>query len=110
MHSDDLDRLVSSDLPREFRLRALLGGGPRGNVYDAFDAETGRRVALRVLAREPLVRAGLAEAVERTIAAAASLDHPSSRLTPKSVRWTQPGPIRKMWAGRTPPWTPPRRW
>jgi serine/threonine-protein kinase len=77
MHSDDLDRLVSSDLPREFRLRALLGGGPRGNVYDAFDAETGRRVALRVLAREPLVRAGLAEAVERTIAAAASLDHPS---------------------------------
>src|ERR1043165_6928718 len=77
MHPDDLDQAARADLTREFRLRGVLGGGGWGSVYEAFDARSGRRVAVRVIARQPLADAGLLESVERAIAAGSALDHPN---------------------------------
>src|SRR6266542_1940997 len=77
MRSDDLDQAARADLTREFRLRGLLGSGGWGSVYEAVDTRSGRGVALRVIARQPLAEAGLLETVERAIAEASALDHPN---------------------------------
>lgn len=75
---DELDSMVQAEFAGRFRIGPLLRRGARSSVYDAHEIEGGRRVALRVMSRASLAGNGLDAAIERAIAAAASLDHPNA--------------------------------
>ncbi len=59
-----------------YELRKLLGSGGMGHVYEAYDAELARAIALKVL-RPDLARASLAERLVRESRMMAKLAHPA---------------------------------
>jgi serine/threonine protein kinase len=61
----------------EFRLRARLGGGGMGVVYEAEQESLARRVALKVVRPELLYFEGARERFRREIEAIARLSHPA---------------------------------
>lgn len=73
---DKLHDHVLQELEGQFRIERLLSKGPRTLVYAAREVESERKVALKVLARQPVREAGMEDRFTRDAAAAASLDHP----------------------------------
>ncbi|MBI1967347.1 MAG: serine/threonine protein kinase [Gemmatimonadetes bacterium] len=67
---------VRQELEQQFRIERLLRHGRRSLVYVAREVETERKVALKVIARQPVREAGMEDRFTRDAATAASLDHP----------------------------------
>jgi serine/threonine protein kinase len=61
----------------DYRLEALLGEGAMGAVYRAVKASTGRVVALKVLSRQVVGRAGFRVRFHREVRAMSRLVHPN---------------------------------
>src|SRR3954468_22211278 len=58
-----------------YQLKGSLGSGLFADVFDAFDTETERRVALKVVRTGPLDPAVVREAFEREVAALEGVEH-----------------------------------
>jgi non-specific serine/threonine protein kinase len=59
-----------------YRIAALLGTGGMGSVYEAEDADLGRRVAIKVLSADLKNQAPMLERFKREARAASALNHP----------------------------------
>lgn len=73
---EELHEHVRRELEQQFRIERLLHVRPRSLVYVAREVETERKVALKVIARQPVREAGMEDRFSRDAATAASLDHP----------------------------------
>src|SRR5881397_807991 len=62
---EELHEYARQELEQQFRLERLLGHGPRSLVYVAREAETERKVALKVIPRQPMREAGLEDRFSR---------------------------------------------
>lgn len=71
-----LDQVARDELAQLFNIERALDSGGLVTTYIAREAETERKVVLRVLARQPVRDAGLEDRLLRELATAASLDHP----------------------------------
>src|SRR5262249_10381821 len=60
----------------KFELKEIVGQGAFGVVYRAWDTESRREVALKMLRPEQLARAGVVDRLLREARSAAKLDHP----------------------------------
>jgi serine/threonine protein kinase len=66
-----------SVLQGRYELGRVLGHGNFGRVHAARDLRTGRGVAVKVVAKDKLERAGMAEQIKREIAAMKMVSHPN---------------------------------
>lgn len=64
-------------LPARYRIDAVLGGGGVGVVYRAFDTQTGKPVAVKILQRAQAQTERILEVFKREAHVLQSLDHPS---------------------------------
>ncbi|KAL6661561.1 hypothetical protein ACP70R_000945 [Stipagrostis hirtigluma subsp. patula] len=64
-------------LQGRYELGRVLGHGNFGRVHAARDLRTGRGVAVKVLAKEKVVRAGMMEQIKREIAVMKRVSHPN---------------------------------
>jgi eukaryotic-like serine/threonine-protein kinase len=74
---DDLDGWVHYELSPQFEIGEELARSPHSAVYVAQRADPDVTLALRVLSRGPIERAGLADRWWRAMAAVNALDHPN---------------------------------
>lgn len=66
-----------SVLQGRYELGRVLGHGNFGRVHAARDLRTGRSVAVKVVAKDKLERAGMAEQIKREIAVMKMVSHPN---------------------------------
>uniref|UniRef100_A0A0A9CDS7 non-specific serine/threonine protein kinase n=1 Tax=Arundo donax TaxID=35708 RepID=A0A0A9CDS7_ARUDO len=66
-----------SVLQGRYELGRVLGHGNFGRVYAARDVRTGRGVAVKVVAKDKVDRAGMAEQIKREIAVMKMVSHPN---------------------------------
>ncbi|XP_062194109.1 putative CBL-interacting protein kinase 27 [Phragmites australis] len=66
-----------SVLQGRYELGRVLGHGNFGRVYAARDMRTGRGVAVKVVAKDKVERAGMAEQIKREIAVMKMVSHPN---------------------------------
>lgn len=71
-----LDQPAREELAQLFHIERALDSGGLVTTYVAREADTERKVVLRVLPRQPVRDAGLEDRLLRELATAASLDHP----------------------------------
>lgn len=71
-----LDAAAREDLAEWFQMDSVVSSDAHSVLYGALDLALRKRVLLRVIALEPLVRAGLAETLRDAVSAAAALNHP----------------------------------
>ncbi len=74
---DDLDAWVHYELSPQFEIGEELARSPHSAVYVARRADPDVTLALRVLSRAPIERAGQADRWWRAMAAVNALDHPN---------------------------------
>lgn len=68
---------VPQPAPGPFELRGLIGRGTMGEVYEAFDAKRGRRLALKILRPELLADPARLEPLLAEARAVSALSHPN---------------------------------